>query len=169
MSCKFPRASVSCLRRGCSFSRPLRIRARRDRQDLQGSGRGDRRLRIPCPAAWAASCRGVPQHGGDALVDRIRQGHGHCDNIASYYNRFGGIRSWLRTAVDAAKLSEADNLFLRLSTADGDLFAQLGTIGDTLQNEATAIVNLLVSGQEDEARPRTLLLRSRLYDQRFSC
>ena len=120
-----------------------------------------RRGPLPAEAYLSMEC--------DALVDRIRQGHGHCDNIASYYNRFGGIRSWLRTAVDAAKLSEADNLFLRLSTADGDLFAQLGTIGDTLQNEATAIVNLAVSGQEDEARPRTLLLRSRLYDQRFSC
>jgi hypothetical protein len=99
---------------------------------------------------------------GDRLIDQIESGRGHCDVIASHYFRYGGVRAWLQAHVDAQVLERADEAFSRLSTADGDLFRNMSQIGSVLQNEASAIVNMLAAGQDEAARLRILRGRERL-------
>ena len=88
------------------------------------------------------------------LSSDIENGRGHCLLILTYYGRAHGLRDWLKPRLAEDRLAELDQVFERLGTADGDLFAQLTDIGHTLTNESRVIVNLLLSGQEDLARTR---------------
>jgi hypothetical protein len=92
----------------------------------------------------------------------IANGRGHCGRIATYYGRRGGLRDWLESRTTARKLKLADEVFGRLSLADGDLFADLARIGDVLTNESRAIANLLLAGQDKTALLRISKGRKRL-------
>jgi hypothetical protein len=92
----------------------------------------------------------------------IANGRGHCHRIATYYGRQGGLRDRLENLTTASKLKRMDEVFAKLSTADGDLFADLAGIGDVLTNESRAIVNLLITEQDKAARQRIILGRKRL-------
>jgi hypothetical protein len=92
----------------------------------------------------------------------IANGRGHCTRIATYYGRQGGLRDWLESRTTARKLKQADEVFGRLSTADGDFFADLARIGEVLTNESRAIVNLLLMDQEKAVQNRIIAGRKRL-------
>ncbi len=96
------------------------------------------------------------------LEELIESGRGHCSQIGTRYGRRGGLREWLEMHANARQLRQADDAFSRLAEADGDLFAGLSGVGKALTNESRAIVNLLVTGQEDAARKRILRGRKRL-------
>ena len=78
---------------------------------------------------------------------------GHCTAIGLAYWGDGGIRQSLTTAT-ASDLSKLDKLFGFLATADGDAFARMADIADSLAGEAAAVANLLVDGQIAAARSR---------------
>lgn len=86
------------------------------------------------------------------VVDTIEAGRGHCGLILVHYRRHGGIRDAVAEWLDAAKLRKLDATFERLGTADGDLFKQLARIGTCLEDESRVIVNLVLSGREEDAR-----------------
>ncbi|RIK58714.1 MAG: hypothetical protein DCC57_00240 [Chloroflexi bacterium] len=97
-----------------------------------------------------------------SLLTTIKNGRGHCSRLLAYYGRYGGLRDWLKTKASAEMLANVDEVFSRLGTADGDLFAQLVQIGDLLTSESRAITNLLLAGQEAAARKRILAGRKKL-------
>jgi hypothetical protein len=96
------------------------------------------------------------------LSSDIENGRGHCLRILTYYGKAHGLRDWLEPRLDNDKLSELDSVFSSLGTADIDIFAQMTEIGRTLTNESRIIVNLLLSGQEAEARRRIIEGRQKL-------
>jgi hypothetical protein len=96
------------------------------------------------------------------LKRMIANGRGHCGRIATYYGRRRGLRDWLENRITARKLKLADEVFGRLSTVDGDLFADLARVGDVLTNESRAIANLLLAGQDKTALLRISKGRKRL-------
>jgi len=108
------------------------------------------------PALTAGPLDGEPYSTmASSLVATIREGRGHCDQIAVHYARVGGLRDAIRR-VAPQLLHEADETFGRLSTADGDLFAQLVEIGLVLQGASRVIINLLLGGQQQAARERVV-------------
>jgi hypothetical protein len=97
-----------------------------------------------------------------ALVRTIENNRGHCTRVLEYYIRAGGLRDWLEPRLAPKKLEKVDEAFRRLGTADGDLFADLARIGGVMTEEASAIVGLLLSGQQQVARKRILEGRKKL-------
>lgn len=96
------------------------------------------------------------------LVTLIKNNRGHCTRIIEYYIRVGGLRDWLVPRLASEKLKTLDEVFRQLGTADGDLFEGLARIGDLMTEEASAIVGLLLSGQQQVARKRILEGRNKL-------
>jgi len=96
------------------------------------------------------------------LVTMIQNNRGHCSRILEYYIRVGGLRDSLESKLSPKDLSELDGTFGRLSTADGDMFAQLSRIGDVLTEEASEIVGLILSGQQKIVHNRILDGRQKL-------
>lgn len=97
-----------------------------------------------------------------SLTTLIRNNRGHCSRIQEYYIRVGGLRDWLEPQFTPKELESVDEAFRKLSTADGDLFAQLEQIGVALTEEASEIAGLLLSGQDDMARERIVEGRNKL-------
>lgn len=97
-----------------------------------------------------------------ALVTAIESNRGHCTRIVEHYARVGGVRDWLQPRLAREKLNALDETFSQLGTADGDLFVALARIGDVMTEEASAIVGLLLSGQQQVARKRILEGRKKL-------
>lgn len=120
--------------------------------------------RFVSPAMGKGSIDPAPyvQMERGTLVSDIWNGRGHCSRILLYYGRHGGLRDWLNNRLDLRQLREADEVFARLGTADGDLFRELAEIGEVLTNESRAIVNLLVTEQEEAARRRIIDGRAKL-------
>jgi hypothetical protein len=100
------------------------------------------------------------ERGG--LVTLIRSRIGHCHRIGDHYNRAGGLREWLETRLESTMLAELDQVMNRLSNADGNLFEQLGYIGNVLQNESIAITTLLLEEEKSAARRRVIEARKLL-------
>jgi hypothetical protein len=96
------------------------------------------------------------------LVTMIQNNRGHCSRILEYYIRVGGLRDSLEGKLSQNELSELDQTFDKLSTADGDMFAQLSRIGDVLTDEASEIVGLILSDQQKVVRKRILEGRQKL-------
>jgi TIR domain len=96
------------------------------------------------------------------LIRLIENNRGHCSRILEYYGRVGGLRDWLVRRLKEEHLEQLDQTFGRLSTADGDLFANLVQVGRALTGEASAIVGLILSGQQRLARERILEGREKL-------
>jgi hypothetical protein len=54
-------------------------------------------------------------------------------------------------------MQEVDSTFRHLNSADGDMFVSLEAIGAMLTNEARTIQNLVIMGQVEDARQRSLV------------
>jgi hypothetical protein len=96
------------------------------------------------------------------LATLIANNQGHCTRIVEYYFRVGGLRDWLSRRVPAGKLASLDKVFGELGEADDELFAALFEVGHVLTAEASAIVNLVLAGQQRLARRRILEGREKL-------
>ena len=96
------------------------------------------------------------------LIRLIDGKRGHCSRILEYYGRLDGVRDWLLPRTSHDVMLSADQAFGRLATADGDLFASLSRVGEALTDEASDLVNLLLSGQDKVARVRIASGRERL-------
>ena len=88
------------------------------------------------------------------LVTEIERQRGHCKRIAQLYIQDGGLRETLPASVGDDIRRELDLLVLQISTSDVDLFDAMAQIGKALQNEAAAVTNLLLAGQDAEANAR---------------
>jgi len=88
---------------------------------------------------------------GGSLKKRIRSGSGHCGFIRLHYRRHDGLRRQITGRLSPEDLKKADQIFDRLSQADGDLFAELTNIGDVLTSKSSRIVNLVRGRQEEHA------------------
>ena len=97
-----------------------------------------------------------------SLATDIRNGRGHCKRILAYYATVGGLREKLIVETSEKELTEIDQIFEKLGTADGDLFEQLEEIGRVLTNESRVIVGLLASGQEAQGKERILTAYQKL-------
>jgi hypothetical protein len=96
------------------------------------------------------------------LRREIDAGRGHCGTILVHYRRVGGVRDAIEGRLSDAQLREVDQTFTRLGTADGDAFAQMTQIGDSLREESRAIVNSLFAHQDQVARQRVAATRKLL-------
>jgi len=103
-----------------------------------------------------------------SLESTIKSGSGHCTRILTLYRRHRGLRDAIKAKVSTEKLEEIDNAFDVLSTADGDLFEQLSSIGWTLTSEAEVIATILTAGRIEAARDRIRNDRKRLQPIRKS-
>jgi hypothetical protein len=97
-----------------------------------------------------------------SLSTDIRNGRGHCKRILAYYATVGGLREKLLAETSEAEVAEIDEIFIRLGTADADLFEQLEEVGGVLTNESRVIVGLLASGQEKQGRDRIMAAYEKL-------
>lgn len=88
------------------------------------------------------------------LVTEIERQRGHCKRIAQLYIQEGGLRETLPASVSDDVRRELDSLILEISGSDTDLFDAMAQIGKALQNEAAAVTNLLLTGQDAEATAR---------------
>jgi TIR domain len=89
------------------------------------------------------------------LEAEIENGRGHCSLILTHYFRSGGIRDQIKDK-PGVQLTQLDDTFAQLGTADGDLFLPLAQIGSVLTTESRTIANLLLAEQEAAARKRIL-------------
>jgi hypothetical protein len=97
-----------------------------------------------------------------SLETAIKRGLGHCTRILTLYRRHRGLRDSIRQRVNADKLREIDGAFNTLSTADRDMFDELGQIGAMLTSESGEIARMLATGQDEQARARIREGRARL-------
>ncbi|MFT4015423.1 MAG: toll/interleukin-1 receptor domain-containing protein [Agriterribacter sp.] len=91
-----------------------------------------------------------------SLEKIIKQGHGHCSVILTYYKKYGGVRDAIKQHINEVKLKELDEVFEKLGTADGDLFYNMTSIGYTLTSESRIILNLLLGNQQNVAKERLI-------------
>jgi hypothetical protein len=121
-------------------------------------------IRFIAPAAGRGAPAATPylRMERGALVTAIENGRGHCGRISAHYFRHGGLRQALQSRMQPARLAKVDGVFTRLGTADGDLFAELGRIGDVLTGESRAIARILLVEDHTAARRRILAVREKL-------
>jgi TIR domain len=121
-------------------------------------------LRFIKPALSPGSLDATPyiEMERDDLRRMIDNGRGHCSLILTHYRRYGGLRDSLKAQLRPVDLDQADQVFDRLATGDDDLFHALTNIGAVLTGEARAITNLILSGQEADARKRIIDARAQL-------
>jgi len=122
------------------------------------------------PAVESGPIDGKPyvEMESGSLESTIKNGRGHCTRILTLYRRHRGLRDAVKSRVDAKKLSEIDDAFDELSTADGDLFEQLSQIGWRLAVEAEVIATMLTAGRTEAARERIRDGRTKLQPLRKS-
>jgi hypothetical protein len=84
----------------------------------------------------------------------VRDSAGHCTRILEYYERVGGLHDWLLEHATPDLVEQAERVFLRLATADGDIFDAITSIAAALDGEATRIRELLIRREETEAQNR---------------
>jgi hypothetical protein len=114
------------------------------------------------PGARRSLLKSYLRFSGGELIRLVDDKRGHCSRILEFYGRAGGLREWLRERATPKLLEDADNAFVHLGTADGDLFGNLTRIGEVLSDEATDIANLLIGGQNQMAAERITIAKRTL-------
>jgi hypothetical protein len=88
------------------------------------------------------------------LAAEVEKGLGHCHLIWQIYHAH--LDKWFSKVLAPDEQAAMQSVFDRLGNADLDLFANLGSVAETLQHEAEAVLDLVVQGQKDQARARVL-------------
>jgi hypothetical protein len=109
----------------------------------------------PGAAAYANLGHGI-------LAQAIRNGRGHCTRIETRYVRVGGLRDGLKDKVSPGTLTELDETFARLGSADGDVFEAMDRLGQALTEESRVILRYLRTERPDEAREHSAVAVERL-------
>ena len=91
---------------------------------------------------------------GGKLATDVENGLGHCHRIWEIHNTY--LDKWFSKVLSPDEYRSMRQVFDRLGNADMDLFHELGNVARTLQNEAEAVLDLVVNGQKDNARDRVL-------------
>ena len=88
------------------------------------------------------------------LVSDVEAKRGHCTEIAESYIAEGGLRDKLPVSIEADVIEALDDIFEGLAGSDADLFSAMAGIGQQLERESAAIVNMLLSRQQAAAEAR---------------
>jgi hypothetical protein len=91
---------------------------------------------------------------GGKLATDVENGLGHCHRIWEIHHTY--LDKWFSKVLSPDENQSMQQVFSRLGHADMDLFHELGTVARTLQNEAEAVLDLVVKGEKDNARDRVL-------------
>jgi hypothetical protein len=91
---------------------------------------------------------------GGSLTTEVRRGLGHCHLIGNIHWTY--LDKWFKRTFDNQEYSEISEVFRLLESADGGLFDMLASLASTLEKEATAVLDLVVNGDEAAARARVL-------------
>jgi hypothetical protein len=103
----------------------------------------------------------------------IEEGRGHCGDITTIYfgsekvpwewtkgaawplaapNEAQSLRYWVHNNLDTTSAKQLDDIFVKLSESDIDLFTRMGQVGYVLSSTATDVVRLLAHARPHDAR-----------------
>jgi hypothetical protein len=91
---------------------------------------------------------------GGRLRAEVQRGLGHCHLIGHIHHTY--LDKWFKRTFDDAEYSTIGDVFRGLEAADGGLFDVLASVSITLEREASAVLDLVVNGDEAGARARVL-------------
>lgn len=92
---------------------------------------------------------------GGKLVTEVERGRGHCHVIGNIYSTY--LNKWFDSVFNAEESGSIREVFETLGDADKDMFYELGNVAATLQLEAAAVLDLVLTGDEEGGRSRVLL------------
>jgi hypothetical protein len=88
------------------------------------------------------------------LIADVEAKRGHCTQIAETYIAEGGLRDQLPESIEADVVEALDDIFDGLAGSDADLFSAMADIGQQLERESAAIVNMLLCRRHAAAQAR---------------
>jgi hypothetical protein len=97
---------------------------------------------------------------GGGLVTAVEAGRGHCHKIGIIYGQY--LDTWFQRALDPAEYASVRGVFRKLGDADRDLFRVLIAVAESLQREASGVLDLVLKGRTNDARSRVLDARKEL-------
>jgi len=91
---------------------------------------------------------------GGRLSTEVERGRGHCHAIGLIYWTY--LDKWFESVFSSDEYESVKAVFQGLDNADNDMFYSLGQVAVTLQDEAGAVLDFVVKGEEANARARVL-------------
>lgn len=91
---------------------------------------------------------------GGRLGTEVERGRGHCHTIGQIYSKY--LDKWFESVFSQTEYDSVKSVFQGLDSADGDLFYSLEQVAVTLQQEASEVLELVIKGEESNARTRVL-------------
>ena len=91
---------------------------------------------------------------GGSLSTEVRRGLGHCHLIGHIHSQY--LDKWFTRTFNREEYLTISNVFQQLESADGGLFDVLASVARSLEEEAAAVIDLVVAGDEPAARARVL-------------
>jgi hypothetical protein len=88
------------------------------------------------------------------LATEVDRGRGHCHKIREIYAKY--LDKWFERALSRDEHASVREVFSGLQNADSDLFVDLTTVAEKLQQEAGVVLGFVVGGDEASARARVL-------------
>lgn len=91
---------------------------------------------------------------GGSLTTEVKRGRGHCHVIGNIYSQY--LDKWFARVLKKKDYESIKGVFEKLGDADDDLFYHLEQLAAKLEKEAGDVLELVIKGQEKEARSRVL-------------
>ena len=91
---------------------------------------------------------------GGSLAAEVDRGRGHCHLIGVIYRKH--LDKWFASVFDKGDYVQVGKVFQELGDADSTLFGDLESVANRLQEEASIVLDLIVKGEEANARARVL-------------
>jgi len=91
---------------------------------------------------------------GGSLSTEVQRGRGHCHTIWQIYSKY--LDKWFESAFKSDEYASVKDVFRRLGDADGNLFYDLEHVAVMLQEEARVVLDLVLKGEQNDARRRVL-------------
>lgn len=103
---------------------------------------------------------------GGRLLIQVEDGRGHCHDIQDIFEKY--LNRWFDRVLKGDDLAAMNNVFEMLGDADDDVFSQMDKLANELQVQASAVLNLVINGQSEEAKSMVLALRGTLLPLRLA-
>ena len=104
--------------------------------------------------ALAKNSKKLLEIDGGSLSTEVRRGLGHCHLIGHIHRTY--LDKWFKRTFNKDDYSTISRVFQSLEEADGGLFDNLASVASKLEQEANAVLDLVVRGDEAAARQRVL-------------
>ena len=102
---------------------------------------------------------------GGGLLSGVKDGRGHCHIIGNIFQTY--LDRWFEEFLKGEELDSIRRVFDSLSEYDLDIFRDMENVAEQLQAEATQILDMVSTGQIDEAKGRVLAFRKELQPLRL--